>query len=182
MILTIKCMNNNFFCRFFPYFLILLAIAGRFFPHPANATPIAAVAIFSGLYLRHRLGIIIPLAAMLLSDAVIGFYSLPIMLSVYGSFALVGFMGLWARKRKSVFTIGAITISSSALFFLITNFAVWQFGAMYARTWAGLMESYAAGLPFWRNMLAGDAVYTAILIGCYEFVMRLHTARAAQRV
>lgn len=175
-------MNNNFIFRFFPYFLILLAIAGRFFPHPANATPIAAVAIFSGLYLRRRLGIIVPLAAMLLSDAVIGFYSAPVMLSVYGSFALVGLMGLWARTHKNVFAIGAVTIFSSALFFLITNFAVWQFGAMYPHTGAGLMESYAAGLPFWRNMLAGDVVYTFLLVGCYELVMRLHTARAAQSV
>lgn len=164
-------MNNNFFFRFFPYFLILLAIVGRFFPHPANATPIAAVAIFSGLYLRRRLGIIVPLAAMVLSDAVIGFYSFPVMLSVYGSFTLVGVLGLWTRKHKNVLTIGAVTISSSALFFLITNFAVWQFGTMYSHTFTGLMESYAAGLPFWRNMLAGDVVYTMILVGVYETAM-----------
>lgn len=177
-------MRNKFFSDFFPYFLILLAIAGRFFPHPANATPIAAVAIFSGLYLRRRLGIIVPLAAMLLSDTIIGFYSVPVMLSVYGSFALVGLMGLWARTHKNMFAIGAVTISSSALFFLITNFAVWQFGAMYAHTAAGLMESYAAGLPFWRNMLAGDVVYTAILVGCYELVLRAEIARTrnAQKV
>lgn len=177
-------MQNNFFFRFFPYFLILLGIAGRFFPHPANATPIAAVAIFSGLYLRQRLGIILPLAAMLLSDAVIGFYNAPVMLSVYGSFVLIGLMGLWVRKNKNIFAIGAVTISSSALFFLITNWAVWQFGAMYAHTAAGLMESYAAGLPFWRNMLAGDVVYTAILVGCYELVLRAEFARArtAQKV
>ncbi|MBI5230218.1 MAG: hypothetical protein HY981_02910 [Candidatus Magasanikbacteria bacterium] len=171
-------MHNNFFFRFFPYFLILLAIAGRFFPHPANATPIAAVAIFSGLYLRRRLGIIVPLAAMLLSDTIIGFYSLPIMLSVYGSFASVGLAGAWTRKHKNVFTIGTVTISSSALFFLVTNWAVWQFGAMYAHTFAGLMESYAAGLPFWRSMLAGDVVYTTLLVGSYELVMRAHTIRA----
>ena len=170
-------MRDNFFFRFFPYFLILLAIAGRFFPHPANATPIAAVAIFSGLYLRRRLGIIVPLAAMLLSDAIIGFYSLPIMLSVYGSFVLVGFMGLCARTHKNAFTIGAVTISSSTLFFLVTNWAVWQFGTMYMHTFAGLLESYSAGLPFWRSMLAGDVVYTTLLVGSYELVMRAQIAR-----
>ena len=55
---------------------ILLAAALRLVPHPPNFTPIGAMALFSGAYLGRRgLAFVAPLAALLLSDAVLGFYS-----------------------------------------------------------------------------------------------------------
>lgn len=156
--------------KFFPYFLILLAIAARFLPHPANFTPIAAVALFSGVYLNKRLSILLPMAAMFLSDLFIGFYSTPIMISVYASFAISGLLGWWLAKHRGVTTTFGATLASSTVFFLVTNWAVWQFGALYPRTGIGLLESYIAAIPFWRNMLLGDIFYVAILFGCYEAV------------
>ncbi|MEK7189533.1 MAG: DUF6580 family putative transport protein [Patescibacteria group bacterium] len=156
--------------KFFPYFLVLLAIAARFLPHPANFTPIAAVALFSGVYLNKRLSILLPITAMFLSDLLIGFYSAPIMISVYASFAVSGFLGWWLAKHRGVVTTFGTAIASSTIFFLITNWAVWQFGVIYPATGAGLMESYIAAIPFWRNMLLGDVFYVAILFGCYEGV------------
>lgn len=156
---------------FLPYFLILLAIAIRFMPHLPNATPITAIALFGGVYLNRRLSIILPLTAMFLSDLLIGFYTLPIMLSVYGSFAIIGLSGWWLAKHKSFFNTMGTTVAGSTLFFLVTNWAVWQFGAWYPHTSSGLWASYIAGLPFWRNMLVGDLFYVGILFGVYETVL-----------
>ncbi len=178
-------MNKNKITQtFLPYFLVLLAIGGRFIPHPANATPIAAMALFAGVYFNRKLSILLPLAAMFLSDLFIGFYSMPIMVSVYASFAVTGVIGWWLSKHRGVISTAGSTIVSSTIFFLVTNFAVWQFGSLYAHTGSGLMESYILGLPFYRNMLVGDLLYVAILFGAYEFIVRLILNRSvvAERV
>ena len=52
---------------------ILAAAALRLLPHPPNFTPIGAMALFGGAYLgRRALAFVAPLAALLLSDAVLG--------------------------------------------------------------------------------------------------------------
>src|SRR5215208_7087089 len=58
---------------------LLSAIAAaavlRLMPHPPNFTPIGAMALFSGAYLdRRALAFVAPLAALLLSDLLLGFY------------------------------------------------------------------------------------------------------------
>ena len=103
--------------KLFPAFiLITLGIAARFLPHPANFAPIGAIAIFSGIYLPKRWALILPLAAMFFSDLFIGFYSLPIMLSVYVSFAIMGLIGLLIRKYKKLSTVLGGTILGSLIF------------------------------------------------------------------
>jgi len=153
-----------------PFLLILLGTTTRLLPHPPNFAPIAAIAIFGGIYLPKRFAILAPLAAMFLSDLVIGFYAWPIMLSVYSSFALSGLIGLWIRRQKNIRRIIGGTLLSSILFFLITNWAVWAFGMMYPHNLLGLLESYTLALPFFRNSLLGDFFYVGLLIGGYELV------------
>lgn len=150
--------------------LIALAIATRFLPHPANFTSVAAVAIFSGLYLPKRWAIFTPLAAMFFSDLFIGFYTWQILASVYLSFALTGIISLLARRHKNVFTVLGSTLAGSTLFFLITNFAVWKFSFLYEHNLAGLINCYYMAIPFFKNSLLGDIFYTGILVGSYEAV------------
>ena len=160
--------------KLFPAFiLIILGIAARFLPHPANFAPIGAIAIFSGIYLPKRWALILPLAAMFFSDLFIGFYSLPIMLSVYVSFATMGLIGLAVRKHKKLSTILGGTILGSVIFYLITNGAVWAFGGLYPQTTAGLLQSYYMAIPFFRNSLFGDLFYTGVLAGAYEASLSL---------
>lgn len=152
-------------------FLLILGVICRFLPHPANFAPIGAIAIFGGIYLSKKYALIIPLAAMLISDIFIGFYSWPIMLSVYSSFVLIGIIGLYIRKNKKFRYILGGTILGSILFFLITNWAVWAFGTLYPSSADGLWISYVAALPFFRNTLLGDLFYTAALVGGMEFIL-----------
>src|SRR5215212_4375366 len=103
---------------------IVAAAALRLVPHPPNFTPIGAMALFSGAYLGRRvLAFAAPLAALLLSDLILGFY--PEMIFVYLSVASVVLIGRALSKRRTVLGVGAAAIASSLLFFLVTNFGVW---------------------------------------------------------
>jgi len=151
--------------------LILLAAAVRIAPHPWNFTPIGAMALFSGAVLRdRRLAFFFPLLALSLGDIFIGFHKLiPI---VYASFLLNVAIGLWLRDRRTIARITLATLLGAAQFFLITNFAVWQFMNSYSHTASGLRACYIAGIPLFWNTLAGDAVYAALLFGGYALAER----------
>ncbi|MBI4426789.1 MAG: hypothetical protein HY567_04385 [Candidatus Kerfeldbacteria bacterium] len=144
---------------------------------PPNVAPIAALALFGGVYLPRRLAFAVPLAAMLLADVLIGFYELGIMASVYGSFAVSGLIGLWLRTHKRVGPILTGTVIGSMVFFLVTNAAVWAFAALYPKTIAGLLAAYVAGLPFFRNTVLGDLAFTGLLFGAFELALLLARRR-----
>ena len=155
---------------YFVYFLIFAAAALRLVDHPANFTPIAAMAIFGGTYLDRKTAFVAPIAAMIVSDYFIGFDSLESREVIYSCFLLSGLIGLWIRDHKSVGNIIGGTLVSSILFYLITNLVFIYSPAMYTHDFAGQIQSYINALPFFRNTLAGDLFYVGILFGVYEAV------------
>jgi hypothetical protein len=152
--------------------IVLAAALMRIVPHPANVTPIAAMALFAGAYLPdRRMALLIPLAAMLLSDLVIGLHAS--MLYVYAGVAVTVLIGAgMLRKNPSVMPAIAASLVSSVLFFLITNYGTWVTGVLYPQTAEGLMMAYTAGIPFFRNSILGDLFFTAILFGGFQALER----------
>ncbi len=165
---AMKKINHESITLFISIGLVILGSSARLLPHPANFTPLAAIAIFGGLYLPKKLAILVPLSAMLISDTIIGFYSWKIMLVVYLSFALTGYVS--TKIHDSFRSILSVTLAGSILFYLSTNAAVWVFGTMYTHDFSGLLESYTMALPFFRNSLLGDLFYTGILVSLYSLV------------
>ena len=162
--------------------LILLAILGRFLPwlvpQLSNFTPVAAVALFAGCYLRNqKIALWVPLTAMLISDAVIGFHSLiPV---VYGCLAMTVYFGMLLQKRTTGARVLGFALASSLLFFTVTNFAVWLSGGMYPMTASGLQACFVAAIPFWRNELLGTLCYSAALFGGYALLKMRYSNTAA---
>ena len=155
---------------------LLLAIFGaaalRLVPHPPNFTPIDAMALFSGAYLgRRALAFFAPLGALLLSDALLGFYSG--MQFQYLSVALIVALGWLALSRVSVVRAGLAAVAGSILFFVITNFGTWLVSGLYPHSLNGLASCYLAAIPFYRNSLAGDLFYTALLFGGFRIAEHL---------
>jgi hypothetical protein len=148
--------------------LILLAAALRIAPHPWNFTPVGAMALFSGAVVKdRRLAFLFPLVTLFVGDIFIGLYKIiPI---IYASFLVSVAIGLWLRDRRTVARISFATLLGATQFFLITNFAVWQFLGGYPHNASGLVACYVAGIPFFGNTLAGDAVYAALLFGGFAF-------------
>lgn len=154
------------------YFFIIAAVILRLIPHLPNFAPIAAMALFGGVYLNNKYALIIPLVALFISDIFIGFYSPIIMISVYGSFLFIGLMGLWLKNNKTLSNTLGVTLIGSVGFFLITNFAMWAVPiSLYPHNLQGLLESYTMGLPFFRNTLLGDLFYVGAMFGLMEAVL-----------
>ena len=150
--------------------LIVFGFGMRLLPHVPNVAPVGAIALFAGMYLPRRLAFALPLCAMLISDMVIGFYELPIMLCVYAGFFLMTGIGLFLKTRKSLPFLIVGTLAGSLVFYVVTNAAVWAFSSMYPHTLGGLMASYIAAIPFFRNSVIGDLFYTGLLVGSFELL------------
>ncbi len=163
-------------------FVILSVIAAgalfRFIPHWPNFTPIAAMALFGGTYLGKKyLSFLIPLAALFISDLFLGLHAN--MWAVYLAFSFTVAIGFYLRKNLTAANVAVASISSSILFFIVTNFAAWLASPIYPANFAGLMESYVAGLVFFNdgsygisfflNEVLGGLFYSGILFGAYYF-------------
>ncbi len=169
---------NSLSIRLTTLLTIILATAlFRLVPHWPNFTPVAALALFGAATFEKKwLGLVAPFAAMLLSDAIIGFHGS--MGAVYISFGLTWLIGAWALRRPTVANVMGASVASSLLFFLITNFAVWFGSTYYPQTGAGLMTCYAAGLAFYNgqsfflNGLMGDLFFSGLLFGSYYLLQQ----------
>jgi hypothetical protein len=153
--------------------LVGLDIVARLLPHAPNFTPVAASAVFAGMVFRSKpLALAVPLAAMLLSDLILGSYDWRVMTVVYASLALPAILAMWGRRFRAPIVLAPVVVSSSLLFFVTTNFAVWAFSGMYPADLGGLIRCYVAALPFLQNTVTGDIAWSAALFGAWWLARR----------
>ena len=151
--------------------IIVLAAVTRLIPHPPNFTPIIAIGLFGGAYFQNRsLAILIPLAAMFLSDLLLGFHGT--VYWVYGSLLLVITLGMFLINKVSMRNCAMAALSGSFLFFIITNFGVWITSSHYPKNVDGILTCYTLALPFFGNTLASSLFYSAVMFGGYELLKR----------
>ena len=158
--------------------LALLAAASHALPHPPNFAPMAAVALFGAATFPGRWSaFLVPIAALLLGDLVLqltymagwqprwGFYQGQWM--VYACLLPSILLGFLIREKRTIATTAAAVLGSSLVFFAVTNLAVWLYfsGVTYPKTADGLLLCYTEALPFLKNTLAGDIVYSVALFG-----------------
>lgn len=149
--------------------MIFAAAFVRLLPHPPNFAPIAAMALFGGAYFNKKwAAFLVPLAAMFVTDLVLGFHET--MWAVYLSFALIVVLGMIMLKEKKVGNIFFASVISSVSFFIITNFGIWLSTSYYAETGAGLAACYTAAIPFFHQTLLSDLFFVGILFGAYHLV------------
>jgi hypothetical protein len=158
--------------------LIALGVLTRFLPHPHGAVAIGALAIYAGTRLPRWWALTVPIAALLLSDIMKVWgtqygdtlWSLASVVR-YATFALIVLAsGQWKTSHPA--GLAAMALGASTLFFFTTNFMSWATPLelpgeplRYARNLTGVLESYAAGLPFYRNSVAADLIGTGVLFG-----------------
>jgi hypothetical protein len=149
-------------------FLVLIGVSLRLLPNAPNFAPIAAIALFSGVYLSRKTALVLPLAAMAVSDIFLGYYEPKLMVAVYGSFLLSVVLGFWLKNHKRWPLILGGSLAGSLMFFFITNLAVWAFTPWYSKTLAGIIQCYEMALPFFRNTLIADLFYAVLFFGAFE--------------
>jgi hypothetical protein len=63
------------------------------------------------------------------------------------------------------------TLFSALSFFLITNFGAWWVDPLYSKDFTGLLNSYIAGIPFFRGTLVGNVLFGFIFFKSYEKIV-----------
>lgn len=148
-----------------------LGLIFRLIPHVPNFSPFLAIVMFSAVYTSHKKSLIIPFVALFISDLFLGFYHWPVMIAVYGSYALMAVLGIWLKKHKSALNITTGALASGLLFFVITNLAVWASSDWYEHSLSGLAYCFTLAVPFFRMTILSNIIYTALLFGAYETII-----------
>ena len=185
-------MNNNARLIVFTLLLVIVATVCKFFLGPdldwSGFSPIFAIALFAGFIVREKgNSFLLPLLALFISDVLIhlmytqglfpyaGFYDGQ--LRNYAILLIATWIG-WALKGRNLSSLLAGAIAAPTVFFLLSNFSVWLSVSevVYTRDFNGLMSSYAAGLPFYKNGLISTLLFLpAILLG-YNYIAKSKTS------
>ncbi len=184
-------MKSNGRLIVFTLILVVLATACKFFFGPdlnwSGFSPVIAIALFSGFIIKQKdMSFLLPLVALFISDAAIqllytadlfpyaGFYNgqwknYLILMSA----TLIG----WLLKGRSNSSLLAGAIAAPTVFFLLSNFGVWMSSTeiTYTKDFTGLLKSYTAGLPFYRNSLAATLVFLPGILFLYNYMTRNKT-------
>jgi hypothetical protein len=154
--------------------LIIAGVLLRLVPHVANFAPVGAIALFGGAVLPKRLAWWLPLAIMVASDLIIGLHDT--IAFTWLGFTLVGLFGMLWRDSKNVYRATFGALGGAIIFYIVSNFGVWAVDKMYPHTFQGLIDCYAAGVPFFRTSLLADFTYSVLLFGAYA--LATHRTRA----
>ena len=165
--------KNNFF---FILGIILLASFSRLIPHYPNFTPVIAIAIFGGKYFNDRsLAVLLPLLILWVSDLILN----NLVFNYYESFIFfypgffwqylpvicITLIGRYLLKKISVLRLLGASISSSLIFYVVSNFGVFISSSFYTKDLSGLIKCYTAALPFFYGTLSSTVIYTFALFG-----------------
>ncbi|TNE78902.1 MAG: hypothetical protein EP332_13020 [Bacteroidetes bacterium] len=159
---------------------IVLAALSRLIPHPMNFTPIAAIAMFGAAYLeRKSIAFIIPILSIYLSNLVIDnvmyqhdsfVWMAPSFPWVAGSLVLISLMSQFTLNKVSAGRVLGSSLAASVIFFIISNFGMWQGSGIYSHDMTGLVMCYNAAIPFFGWTVAGDLVYTTAMFGGFALM------------
>tara|TARA_B100000131_G_C18010469_1_gene570273 strand:- start:405 stop:905 length:501 start_codon:yes stop_codon:yes gene_type:complete len=150
--------------------IIIFAALSRLIPHPPNFTPIIAMCLFGGAYLKnYRLSILIILSVMILSDFILGFHK--IVPWVYMAMILITLIGVILRKNINMINCILSFFSASLVFFFISNLGVWFIG--YEKSISGFVNCYIMAIPFLHNTLISTFMYGIIMFGGYKILKNI---------
>jgi len=153
-------------------FLLLIVIVSTVLPHPANVTPIGALGLFAGTYIRKQAFLLLPVAAALFADlTTIGIYSVLIMFFVYTGHFLSALCGRYlVRDRTLLAGLPLAVVAASVGFYLVSNIGNWW--VYQPHTWAGVVECYTLGLPYLARTLFGNVIYSALFFGVFALMQQ----------
>ncbi len=162
-------------------FLFLLVVVSAVLPHPANVTPIGALGLFAGTYMRHSGFLFLPVAAALFADLTsVGVYSVLIMFFVYSGHLLSALCGRYlVHERSLMLGLPVAVVAASVGFYLVSNLGNWWL--YQAHSFAGLVECYTLGLPYLARTLFGNALYTALFFGVFALLQQLFVKQDVSR-
>lgn len=182
--------------------MIVLAAAYRLFQSSnvfsimSNVTPVGAIALFGGCYFADKWkAFLVPLLSLWISDILLNrilyfdhwsfFYEDSGW--IYGSFALIVIIGQLMKKVTFTNVIVA-AIAAALVHWLVADFGMWigggrdiTTGLPFTKDLSGLVKCYGLALPFLKNMLIGNLVFSGLLFGAFEWMQRKYPSLQLQR-
>jgi hypothetical protein len=152
----------------------------------ANISPLGALSTFGGSRLRSWYAFAVPVVVMVTSDWLLNliYGDYPFNKFVYLCYALNVLWGWLFLRKIDTIRVGGVSLLSAVQFFLITNFGTWLgsdgLPRLYENNLAGLVECYAAGIPFFFRTLMGDVTFSALFFGLYVWAARLQRDAARE--
>jgi hypothetical protein len=165
--------------------LILMAAGARIVNqemHLYNFAPLAALGVFSGAVIKDKkYAFLVPVLGQLIADAYFQFFTnipgfYPGEIFNYTALVAATGLGMFMGQPKALKILG-FTLGGSVIFFLLSNLGMWATG-YYGYTFGGLVKTYVAGLPFFKNTLIGDMAGSVLMFGLYFLLQRALEAKA----
>lgn len=163
-------------------FLLSLLVLSRLIPHWPNFTALGAVAILAPQWgRRNPWAIFLPLCGLLVSDFFIGYYST--MIFTYGAVFVVSCLshGALFSEENTLTHWGRWSVTSSLLFYAITNFGSWWTMAMYPKNIQGLLASYINGLPFLGFDVCANLFFMGVALWAHSLWNERSSSKAFSR-
>lgn len=168
-------------------------VAASVFPELPNFSPVMAMALCGGIFLPGAVAWILPAAVLVLSDIALGV--------VLGYPVLsAGQVAAWACVAVAIVSgrllasqggfrwlpFAGLLLGNALFFYLVTNTVSWAVEPLYAKSFAGWFQSVTVGLPgfpatwtFFRNAVAGDVLFSALILGVKLLAEGTLTVRAS---
>jgi hypothetical protein len=166
---------------------ILFGAFSRMFTFLPNFSALESLALFGGAYIAMRyVAILIPLAAMFMSDLVINntiarpFFPSHEGLVIFSDYmiwntiaiVLIVLLGRLFLKKMNLLKGVLGILGATAIFWIISNIGAWLSSGLFPLTFAGMMENFVFALPFLKNSLLGNFAFGTLLFGSYELLTR----------
>lgn len=182
-------MNNKIELKFGALIALIIVVAlARLIPNMPNFSPMAAIALFCAAHFdKLWKAILVTLLATFVSDVILnntiyssmnnGFtFFYDGFMWQYIAYAVIALMGSTVFTSINKTKVIGGSLATTLVFFIISNFGAWISLPFYSKDIAGLMSSYAAGLPFLKNTLLSDLFYTSLLFGAYYLLQNRFAA------
>lgn len=186
-------MKNNRINILIAIGLIAMAAVSRIFNHEMqwyNLAPVGALGLFCGSVIKDKkYAFLFAIMAQLIGDLYIeffttwqGFYGIE-QACVYSALLLVTLLGTQIKQPKAWKILG-FSITASVVFFIVSNFGIWlaiETGKAdlfnYGTGFTGLVSTYVAAVPFFRNTLLSDLIGNTVLFGSYFLLQQAITVK-----
>jgi len=154
---------------------------------PPNVELVTSAALVLALTfgLRWKVAALGPLAVVIISDLFIG--NSKVYLFTWSAWLAIGVLAVLSKRlidRHRFLGGVGFALVSSTWFYLWTNFGVWFLwrGTFYSADASGLISCYAAGLPFYRNMLVANLLLLPLSAWVAGMVMERCRAWAEHKI
>jgi len=171
---------------------LILLLAGVFFrvirvdlaPETLpNFSPLMAAALCGAVFIPGWVGLVVPVVALLVSDAALNLhYGAPListqLLWTLPCYLMAVGIGWRLRERGArLLPILGGTLAASVIFYLVTNTGSWLGLAAYPQNFAGWVQAMTIWLPgypptwtFLRNSLIGDLLFAGFFVALENFL------------